>query len=121
MQATLPLQQPDFISAKPADSTPALAAANCAIVEINAYLGVRDLLLGEAEEVTTEANLHRAWTANEFAEKCLQPARSLYQGQCLPEGDAVRERQRCKAVKMRIAELRARIGAQHFARHCRAA
>ena len=77
--------------------------------EINSYLGVRDLLLGAAEGVTTESNLHRAWMANEFAE------------QCLPESDAVRERQRCKTVKVRIAELRAHIGAHHFARHCRAA
>jgi hypothetical protein len=89
--------------------------------EINSYLGVRDLLLGAAEGVTTESNLHRAWMANEFAEQCLRPARSPYQAQCLPESDAVRERQRCKTVKVRIAELRAHIGAHHFARHCRAA
>ena len=99
-----------------------LPAADCAAAdEINSYLGVRDLLLGAAEGSTTETNLHRAWMANEFAEKCLRPARAPYQAQSLPEGDAIRERRRCKTVKMRIAELRARLGAQHFARHCCAA
>lgn len=121
MQATLPLH-PSTIFPEPLKARmAALPAASCAADEINAYLGVRDLLLGEAEEATTDSTLHRAWMANEFAEKCLRPARSPYQAQCLPEGDAVRERQRCKTVKMRIAELRARSGDRHFARHCRAA
>jgi hypothetical protein len=120
MQATLPLRSPTIFPRPLKAKTSLQPAASCAIDEINSYLGVRDLLLGAAEEVTTESNLHRAWMANEFAENCLRPARSPYQGQCLLEGAAVRERQRCKTVKMRIAELRARIAGRHFA-HCRAA
>jgi len=105
----------------PKAKTSAPPATNCAASEINAYLGIRDLLLAEAEETTTESNLHRAWMANEVAEKCLQPSRSPYQAQCLPESDAARERQRCQRVKIRIAELRAQIGSRHFAPECRAA
>src|SRR5450432_10616 len=116
MQATLPLRSTMTPSWAPKTNTktPVFPATpNCVVDEINSYLGVRDLLLGEAEEVTTEMTLHRAWMANEFAEKCLQPARSPYQAQCLPEANAIRERQRCKAVKVRIAELRALVGARH--------
>src|SRR5438309_11551009 len=94
---------------------------NPAADEIHAYLGIRDLTLAQAAEAPNEANLHRAWMANEFAEKCLRPARSPYQAQSLPEAEAARERQRCKAVKVRIAELRARVGTRHLARQCRAA
>src|SRR5881392_3609677 len=101
-----------------AASSPAASAAS---EEIHSYLRIRDLLLSQAAEAPTEANLHRAWMANEFAEKCLRPARSLYEAQSLPEAEAARERQRCKAVKVRVAELRARIGARNIARQCRAA
>jgi hypothetical protein len=80
-----------------------------AVLEIRAYLSARNLLLREAEENTTEANLRRATSANEFAEECLRPARVPYQDQALSDAEADRERQHCKAVKMRLAELRARL------------
>jgi hypothetical protein len=77
---------------------------------------VRDLLLAEAEKIGTEGSLQRARSANDFAETCLRPARSPYEAQSLPEPEAARERQRCKIVKVRIAELRARLGTRHLAR-----
>lgn len=80
----------------------------CATVEIHSYLAARDLLLHEAENTPTEANLRRALAANEFAETCLRPARSPYQAQSLPETEAARERLRCRAIKHQIAELRQR-------------
>jgi hypothetical protein len=86
-----------------------------ASLEIHAYLGVRNLLLRQAEENTTEANLRRAADANDFAEKCLRPAGSPYEAQSLSEVEAARERQNCKAVRMRIAELRARAGVRRRA------
>ena len=55
-------------------------------------------------------NLARATTANEFAEECLGEVRPQYQDQALSETEAERERQHCKAVKRRLAELRARLG-----------
>lgn len=121
MQATLPLKRSTILSHEATVTTSALPEPSCAIDEINSYLGVRDLLLRQAEELTTETNLRRARMANEFTEKCLRPARSPYQAQCLPEEDAALERQRCKSVKVRIAELRAQLGAHHFVRHCEAA
>jgi hypothetical protein len=78
------------------------------VEEIFSFIAVRDLLLAEAEELTTEASLHRVWMANEFAERCLEPSRPPYQAQSLPEPEAQFERRRCKAIKMRIAELRTR-------------
>ena len=81
-----------------------------AVPEIRAYLAARNLLLREAEENTTESNLRRATAANEFAEECLREVRAPYQDQALSEAEAERERQHCQAVKMRLAELRARIG-----------
>jgi hypothetical protein len=77
-----------------------------AVEEINAYIAVRDVLLVEAEEVTTRARLDRLTIANEFVETCLRPARSPYEAQCLAEKDAIRERKRCASVKSSIAELR---------------
>jgi len=77
-----------------------------AVEEINAYIAVRDVLLVEAEEVTTRARLDRLTIANEFVETCLRPARSPYEAQCLAEKDAIRERKRCASVKARNAELR---------------
>lgn len=85
-------------------------AASYASVEIHSYLAARDLFLREAEANTIDANLRRAWAANEFAESCLGPARSPYQAQALPEAEAARERQRCHAVKLRLAQLRTRTG-----------
>jgi hypothetical protein len=81
-----------------------------AVSEIRAYLSARNLLLREAEENTTPMNLARATTANEFAEECLGEVRPPYQDQALSETEAERERQHCKAVKRRLAELRARLG-----------
>jgi hypothetical protein len=109
MQATLPLDKPT-VSEKAIRKTPPPPAANCAAVEIHSYLAARDLLFREAEENPTEDNLSRATAANESVEICLRPARSPYQAQSLPEAEAARERRHCKAVKMRIAELRARAG-----------
>jgi hypothetical protein len=77
-----------------------------AVEEINAYIAVRDVLLVEAEEVTTRARLDRLTIANEFIETCLRPARSPYETQCLAETSAICERKRCAAVKVRIAKLR---------------
>lgn len=110
MQLTLPLDQPANISGQATRQTPSPAAANCAAVEIHAYIAARDLLLRETEANTTEANLRRVAAANEFTESCLRPARSPYEAQSLPEAEAARERQHCRAVKVRIAELRARAG-----------
>lgn len=81
-----------------------------AVPEIRAYLAARNLLLREAEENTTETNLRRASAANEFAEECLRAVQSPYQDQALSEAEAQRERHHCKAVKMRLAELRVRLG-----------
>jgi hypothetical protein len=76
------------------------------VTEINAYIAIRDQLLTEAEEVRTKAKLSSTALANDFVLGCLQPMRSPYEAQCLPETDAVRERRRCEAVRDRIAHLR---------------
>ena len=77
------------------------------IAEIHAYIAIRDQLLSEAEEARTQAKLASTTLANDFVLGCLKPARSPYEAQCLPETDAVRERQRCEAIRERIAQLRA--------------
>jgi len=56
-------------------------------------------------------NLERVRISNEFVENCLKPARSPYGAQHLPAVDAVRERMRCEAVKVRLALLRAHMDA----------
>jgi hypothetical protein len=110
MNATLPHHQNHKThSAKPAPRKNSAPPASSVAEEIFSFIAVRDLLLAEAEELTTEANLHRVWMANEFAERCLEPARPPYQAQTLPNADATFERHRCKTVKVRIAELRARV------------
>lgn len=110
MQATLPQRQSQKIrSAKPVARPPAPTETSSVAEEIFSFIAVRDLLLAEAEELTTEASLHRVWMANEFAERCLEPARPPYQAQSLPEAEAVYERRRCKTIKVRIAELRTRV------------
>jgi len=91
---------------RPAKGASGESGSKQAIEEINAYIAVRDVLLVEAEEVTAPARLDRLTVANEFVETCLRPARPPYQAQCLTETDAIRERKRCAAVKVRIAELR---------------
>jgi hypothetical protein len=84
---------------------------NYVVDEINAYAAIRDIALAEAEKVTTQVNLERVRIANEFVEHCLKPARPLYENQHLPEADAVRERGRCQAVKVRLSLLRAHMEA----------
>lgn len=79
--------------------------------EIRAYATIRDLALAEAEKLTNSLNLERARIANEFVEHALKPARSPYENQHLPEGDAARERQRCEAVKVRLSLLHAHLDA----------
>src|SRR5438093_458180 len=69
-------------------------------------LGGLILILAEAEEVLTSAKLASTGLANDFVQGCLQPARSPYEAQCLPEADAIRERKRCEAVRNRLVELR---------------
>jgi hypothetical protein len=76
------------------------------VAEINAYIAIRDQLLAEAEELRTATKLASTALANDFVLGCLQPARSPYQAQCLPEDDAIRERKRCEAIRDRIAQLR---------------
>jgi hypothetical protein len=91
---------------RPATGAGGKSSSKYAVEEINAYIAVRDGLLVEAEEITTRARLDRVTIANEFVETCLRPARSPYEAQCLVETDAIRERKRCAAVKVRIAQLR---------------
>jgi hypothetical protein len=79
--------------------------------EINAYVAIRDISLAEAEKIINPVNLERVRIANEFVENCLKPARPPYGAQHLPAADAVRERMRCEAVKVRLALLRAHMDA----------
>jgi hypothetical protein len=82
------------------------AGSKYATAEINAYIAIRENVLGEAEQAPTSKSLKRAETANDFVETCLKAPRSPYDAQYLPEQDAARERTRCAAVKARIAKLR---------------
>jgi hypothetical protein len=79
--------------------------------EIQAYSVIRDLALAEAEKVTNPLNLERARIANDFVANALKPARGAYASQHLPQEDAGRERQRCKAVRLRLALLHAHLDA----------
>jgi hypothetical protein len=79
------------------------------VAEINAYIAIRDQLLAEAEELHSSAKLASTALANDFVEGCLKPVRNPYEGQSLPESDALRERKRCGAVRDRIAQLRTTI------------
>jgi hypothetical protein len=79
--------------------------------EIRAYATIRDLAVVEAEVITNTLNLERARIANDFVENALKPARHPSESQHLPEGVATRERQRCKAVKVRLSLLRAHLAA----------
>jgi hypothetical protein len=107
MQATHELSKalPKTHSRKQARTAPPLAGPTEAIAEINAYIAIRDDLLAEAEQIRTRAKIDSLVVANNFVEKCLKPARPPYEGQCLPQREAVRERKRCEAVKSRIAQL----------------
>ena len=66
---------------------------------------IRDGLLAEAEKVTNSQTLQRASIANDFLASFLRPGRPPYEAQFLTEAQAVRERERCETVKLRIAEL----------------
>lgn len=107
-ETTLPKDTPDKPQRKSTKAVDQLAL-QYATAEINAYIVIRDNLLAEAEANTTTANLRRLNLANDFVRSCLKPARSPYQEQYLPEPDADRERKRCAAVNIRIAELDAQI------------
>ena len=105
----MPLELSSINSAKresqPAKLTPAFGSAY-SVAEINAYIAIRDQLLNDAERLHSTAKLASAALANDFVEGCLKPARSPYEAQSFPENDASRERKRCEAVRVRIAELR---------------
>ena len=94
------------------------ADATYAVAEIHAYIAIRDSLLAEAEELRTRAKLDSLFVANDYVERCLKPVRLPYVAQCLPEADAVRERQRCQAIKERIAQLRMLSDVARHARDC---
>ena len=96
---------PEDTSEKPQRTSTETVDSQFAVDEINAYIAIRDNWLAEAEATTTSANLRRLILANDFVQSCLKPARSPYKAQYLPECDAGRERKRCAAVKIRIAEL----------------
>ena len=92
-------------AAKPADR----GQLRHAHAEIHAYIVIRDRLLTEAENIPSNATLHRAYIANDVVEIFLKPAKAPYQAQYLAESEAVHERERCEIVKNRIAELRSKI------------
>ena len=104
----MPLELSSINSAKreskPAKKTPDFGSAY-SVDEINAYIAIRDQLLAEAEKLHTTAKIASTVLANDFVEGCLKPGRTPYEAQCLPEKDAIRERERCEAVRVRIAEL----------------
>jgi hypothetical protein len=79
--------------------------------EIRAYATIRDLALAEAERVTNPLNLDRVRIANDFVENALKTPPGPYKSQHLPEGEAVHERQRCEAAKVRLALLQAHLAA----------
>jgi hypothetical protein len=104
--------RPRFKRAKQADWSSTRHAMSTYIAdEIRAYATIRDLALAEAEKVTSALNLERARIANDFVENALKPARTPYENQQLPEGEATRERQRCEAVKVRLSLLHAHLDA----------
>ena len=105
MPLALSSTTPGKRESRPANLTPEFGSAY-SIAEINAYIAIRDQLLDEAEKLHSSTKLASTQLANDFVEGCLKPSRSPYEAQCLPEPDAVRERQRCEAVRARIEELR---------------
>ena len=72
------------------------------------------MALAEAERQTSDMTLNRAFLDNQLVENYLQPARSPYQAQFLPEAEAIRERKRCEAVKARVAQLRKDATTRHY-------
>jgi hypothetical protein len=105
MPLALSSTQPGKRESQPAKLTPAFGSAY-SVDEINAYIAIRDQLLAEAEKLHTSTKIASTALANDFVEGCLKPAHPPYEAQCLPEKDALRERERCEAVRMRIAKLR---------------
>ena len=105
--------RPAFTQTKQADSWSSTRHAMSTYVadEIRAYATIRDLALAEAERVTNTLNLERVRIANDFVENALKPARTPYESQHLAQGEAARERQRCKAVKVRLSLLHAHLDA----------
>lgn len=106
----MPLAINSTIPAPKSKSRPATKLASAfgsvySVAEINAYIAIRDQLLAEAEQIRTPAKLSSTALANDFVLGCLQPGRSPYEAQCLPEVDAAFERQRCEAVRERLAQL----------------
>ena len=107
MQATLPLHQPAMNSPKDHAQIAGRSRNRQRVQRDSRLSGRARPSLREAEADTTESHLRRAWAANELAESWLRPARSPYlrHSRC-PEAEAVRERLRCSAVKVRLAQLR---------------
>ncbi len=101
----VPQAQPETHAPESVDSENRRIDRKYAVEEIAAYIAIRDGLLAEAEKAATCESLRRLSTANDFVETCLQPARSPYEAQSLPEVDAAYERKRCETVKVRIAQL----------------
>ena len=101
VDATTPLPRP----AKPTERS----QIKHAHAEIHAYIAIRDRLLGEAEDIPSNATLHRASIANDVVQIFLKPAKTPYEAQYLPESEASRERERCEAIEKRIGELRGKI------------
>ncbi|MEY2556383.1 MAG: hypothetical protein QOJ36_1511 [Verrucomicrobiota bacterium] len=104
ISSTIPAAKPE--SRRSATTLSPTFGSAYTIAEINAYIAVRDQLLAEAEEIRTASKLASATLANDLVLGCLQPGRAPYEAQCLPETDAAFERQRCEAVRDRIAKLR---------------
>jgi hypothetical protein len=102
ISSTIPSAKPH---SRPAPKLTSAFGSAYSVAEINAYIAIRDQLLAEAEEQRTSAKLASTTLANDFVEGCLKPAHSPYEAQCLPEADAAFERQRCAAVRQRIAQL----------------
>ncbi len=87
--------------------------ATAATHEVYAYVAVRDVLLAEAEEQPASATIDSVSIANELVETFLRPARPPYEVQSLPENEAVPQRQRCQAVRVRLAQLRSQLARAH--------
>ncbi len=105
-----PLPSPFTYTTSPARTqAPSNRFSSGALEEINAYIAVRDQSLADAERVPTRGTVDRALLANEFVESCLRPMRSPYEAQALPESNALIERKRCEAAKVRLAQLSARL------------
>ncbi len=105
--ATSPRSRTARAHPKPDQTSARYQAGQSAADEINAYIAVRDSLMEEAKREMTEAAVQRLILANRFVANCLQSTGELYLSQCLPETEAVRERERCQAIDTQIGRLRA--------------